>query len=132
MNQSTGSSTSWGTIAIEGIEIFGYHGVYPIEKKVGHRFVVDVYLRVPVGEAGSSDDLADTVDYSKVYQMVLAIMNEPVHLLEKLVKQIQTQLLADFPRVAGGRIRVAKRKPLAMEQCIQTYLEVTFERIPSP
>ncbi|MEM7656743.1 MAG: dihydroneopterin aldolase [Bacteroidota bacterium] len=118
----------WGTIAVEGIEVFGYHGVYAIEQREGQHFTVDVYLTVNLANAGSTDELTDTVDYAKVYQLILEVMSHPVHLLEKLVVEVRDQLLTQFAGVKAGRIRVAKLRPLSMEQCKRTYVELPFER----
>lgn len=117
-----------GTIAVEGIEVFGYHGVYAIERREGQQFTVDVYLTVDLAEAGHSDHLADTVDYAAVYQLVLTVMAQPVHLLEKLVVELRDELLQRYSGIRGGRIRVAKLRPHSMEQCQRTYVELEFER----
>jgi dihydroneopterin aldolase len=117
-----------GTIAVEGIEVFGYHGVYPQERVEGNAFVVDVYLEAPVAAAASRDDLAETVDYAGVYQLVLEMMNESTQLLETLTVRIGEEILRRFSPVLSARVRVAKLRPMAMEQCERTYVELRFVR----
>ncbi len=119
---------SSSTIAIEGIDIYAYHGVYARERDEGNHFVVDVYLQAPVLNAAASDQLDQTVDYQQVYQLVLDRMTQPSHLLETLVYDIGSQVLTQFPPVVAARIRVTKQRPLAMEQCARTYVEGHFVR----
>jgi dihydroneopterin aldolase len=59
-------------ITIEGIEAFGYHGVFPEERREGQTFIVDVEIHTPLGDAAQSDDVAHTVDYGVVANRVEA------------------------------------------------------------
>ena len=115
-----------GTIAIEGIEIFAYHGVYQREREKGTAFVVDVYLKTEIKEAAETDELESTVDYFSVYQKVLTCMESPVHLLETLTVRIGQGILSEFENVMEARVKVTKIRPYAMRQCEQTYVEMTF------
>lgn len=117
-----------GTIAIEEIEVFAYHGVYAPERETGNRFWVDLYLQAPIEVAGERDLLSETVDYKAAYEAVLKVMKEPVHLLETLVVKIGRQILSEQPTVQEVRVRVTKARPLAMEKCKHTYVEGIFGR----
>jgi dihydroneopterin aldolase len=60
------------SIRINGIKGFGYHGVFPEETKNGQEFQVDVELILDLEKASKSDDLADTVDYGAICDLVVA------------------------------------------------------------
>lgn len=115
-------------IAVEGIQVHAYHGVYPAEKTEGNMYLVDVYMETDMGRASSTDELSDTVDYFKVYNRVLEIMAEPVHLLEHLCKKIGIDLMETFGELESTRIRVSKVQPHAMDSCVQTYVEMKIKR----
>lgn len=117
-----------GRIAIEAIEVYGYHGVYSIEHSQGNRYQVDLYLTADIGSAAQTDDLSKTVDYAAVYAEVIQIMEQPVHLLETLTAKIGERILEQFSGVEAATVRVRKFKPISMEQCEQTYVEATIER----
>ena len=51
-------------IELRGLELHGYHGVYPEEERDGQRFLYDVELEV--GERGADDRLEHAVDYREV------------------------------------------------------------------
>ncbi|MEO1451592.1 MAG: dihydroneopterin aldolase [Bacteroidota bacterium] len=116
------------TIGIEGIAVHGYHGVYAEEKQSGNNFEIDLWLETDIRKAAETDDLARTVDYGAVYNLVLSIMAQPVDLLETLVQSISFQVLEAFPLVSQVRIRIRKLKPMGMPQCASTYVEEIFSR----
>ena len=97
------------TISIEGLEVFGFHGVLPAERELGQRFVVDLRLELASAVATESDDLADTVDYAALADAVAAIVaGPPMALLERLAGAIADRALAE----PGARaVTVAVRKP---------------------
>jgi dihydroneopterin aldolase len=114
-------------IAVEGIEVKAFHGVFPEEKEKGNLFSVDVYLLVE-GAAAAGDDLSLTVDYAAVYRLVLEGMAEPADLLETVVYRLGDRLMADFEAILECRVRVSKYNPPGMDNCNRTYVEVSFQR----
>ncbi|MBK9714475.1 MAG: dihydroneopterin aldolase [Kouleothrix sp.] len=96
-------------IRLQGMQFFGYHGTLPEERTLGQRFVVDVELHCDLRDAGRSDDLAQTVDYSEVYRQVRSIVEgEPARLTETVAERIATAVLAAHPRVEAVAVTVAK------------------------
>ena len=94
------------TVELAGLEIFGYHGVNPDERRDGQRFLYD--LELDVGEAGASDRIEDAVDYREVAACVREVSDaRRYHLLEALADAVAEALLARFP-VAAARVRVRK------------------------
>jgi dihydroneopterin aldolase len=97
------------TIRIEGLEVFGRHGVEPAERELGQRFVVDLELELASSAATASDDLADTADYAALADAVAAIVaGPPVALLERLAALIADRALAE---PLARAVTVTVRKP---------------------
>jgi dihydroneopterin aldolase len=97
------------SIFLEGMRFYAYHGVNPEEQSLGQRFLVDVELSADLQAAGQSDDLADTINYSAVYQQVRAVVEGPPRaLIEAVAEEIASVLLAQF---AVSRVVVTVRKP---------------------
>ena len=95
------------TIELAGLEVFGYHGANEDERRDGQRLLYD--LELEVGEAGSSDRIADAVDYRDVAACVREISEgRSFHLLEALAAAVADALLDRFPI---ARVRVRVRKP---------------------
>ncbi len=117
-----------GIIAIEGIDVYAYHGVYPIEREAGNRFLIDLYMDADLRPAAESDALADTIDYFEVYKLVLFHMKPDANLLETLVFRIGPALLERFGQLHSVEVKVRKLSPHAMAQCRETYVAQTFYR----
>jgi len=95
-------------ITLTGLRVFGRHGVYEDERRVGQYFVVDFALRLDTRPAARTDDVADTVHYGEAAQLVAEIVaGEPVDLLETLAARIADALLAS-PRIESVRVTVHK------------------------
>jgi dihydroneopterin aldolase len=83
-------------IYIKDLVVEGKHGVHPAEREQPQRFNCTVTLHLSSNQAEESDELADTVDYSKVRQTIITVVqNNSFQLLERLAREIATQLLAD-------------------------------------
>lgn len=92
-------------IRLTGMSFYGYHGVAAAERETGRMFEVDCELEVDLAEAGRSDQLTDTIDYAKVYDIVReTVEGTAFSLLEGLAGRLATQILDDF-----GAYRVTLR-----------------------
>lgn len=99
-------------IRLRGMRFYGYHGALPAERELGQRFVVDVELAFDLRPAGQSDDLARTVSYAEVYDLVRAVVEGPPRaLLESVAEQVAARILERFAIVE--EVRVLARKPEA-------------------
>jgi dihydroneopterin aldolase len=113
-------------ITLTGLRVFGRHGVYDEERRVGQDFVVDVTLRLDTRRAAATDDVADTVHYGELAEQIAAIVGgEPVDLLETLAARIADQVLtADLV----DSVRVTVHKPYAPIPLSFTDVSVTIDR----
>jgi len=100
-----------GKVMLEGMEFFGYHGVYPEENVLGNRFTVDLELHTNFQVAMETDRLEGTIDYAQLYNLVKARMDRPVKLLEHLGYGIVQDIRAAFPEVDQIRITLKKQQP---------------------
>jgi dihydroneopterin aldolase len=59
-----------GTIEIEGMEFYAYHGCFAEEQIVGNKFMVDLRLEANCAKAKISDNINDAVNYQTAYEIV--------------------------------------------------------------
>jgi dihydroneopterin aldolase len=98
-------------ILLRGAQFFGHHGVGDAERQVGGRYTVDVEVDYDLAPAGASENLADTISYSQVYERVRDLVERgSFRLVEALADAIAQDLLAHFPAL-GVRVRVLKTPP---------------------
>ncbi len=95
-------------IALSGLRVRGYHGVFEHERREGQDFVVDAVLELSTRAAAATDDVADTVHYGQLAETLAAVVaGAPVNLLETLAQRLADACLAD-PRVSAARVTVHK------------------------
>ncbi len=95
------------------MSFYGYHGDTEAERTLGNRFHVDAEIRMDLSAAGRSDDIADTLDYSRAFAMVRTIVEDQQYsLIEAIAARVAERLLAE-PGVLSVRIRVGKQPPIA-------------------
>jgi len=93
-------------IELQGLELFGYHGVLEEEKENGQAFWYD--LELEVGEWGTTDRIEDAVDYRLVVDAVREVNEQRFELLEALAATVAQTLMQRFA-VARVKVRVRKR-----------------------
>ena len=113
------------TIRVIGLKFAAKHGVLPEEKSLIQPFEVDVEIKRDLSVPAESDQLDDTVDYSRIVSIVKEVINgEYCCLIEKLAGLI-------IEKVSGlvheGEIIVRVRKPKA--PLIQSGVSIPFENI---
>ena len=100
------------TISLVRIEFDGRHGATAVERRATRKFEVDVELDVEVPAAERSDKLADTVDYSRVAEIIVGIgAGEPHHLLESLARRMIDNVRGRFPAIRRVRLELRKMNP---------------------
>jgi dihydroneopterin aldolase len=116
-------------ITIRGMRFMGRHGVHLEERMEPHPFEVDVDLTTDLAAAGASDELADTVDYSAVFEQVRArVQDHSFRLIEALAAAIADDVLAAQPRVSGLSVRVRKPRAPLPGEFDTVEVELTRER----
>lgn len=99
-------------IKLNGMQFYGYHGVFPEENKLGQRFNVDIELFLPLDKAGLSDQLQDTVNYAEVYFRIKEIVEQRTYqLIEALAENIASELLHTYTSINEVTVRVIKPHP---------------------
>lgn len=115
------------SITLQNMAFYGYHGSDPHESKVGGRFYVDVVLQSDLSRPARSDQLADTVNYEKVYAIIRDhVEGKRFNLLEALAQTIADELLHDFPSLSRVEVRV--RKPGVPLKGILDFTQVEIVR----
>lgn len=100
-----------GKIILTGMEFFAFHGFYAVEQKMGNNFIVDVSITLNLTEAGNSDNLADTVNYEKVYSIVKLRMEKTVSLIETVAFGIKKDITALFSNIENVEVKISKLNP---------------------
>jgi dihydroneopterin aldolase len=96
------------TIELIGLVVFGHHGYLEEERRLGQRFLVDLWVDLD-GQATGTDRIEETVDYRRLAALVREIFEgEQRLLLEGLAGSLADEVLARFEPVRRVRVRVRK------------------------
>ena len=114
------------SIRITGLELFGHHGVFDFEKHDGQRFVVDLTVWLDTDGASDSDNLAQTLDYSKLVNKVAGVVQgEPVDLVETLASRV-LDVVWGFDQANSAEVTI--HKPDAPVEFPVADISVTMRR----
>ena len=82
-------------VFVRGLEFEGNHGYTAPERRGTRRFRVNLTIELPLAAAAASDRIADTVDYWKVSEVVVALgTRSTFKLLEALAGAMPDRILA--------------------------------------
>jgi dihydroneopterin aldolase len=96
-------------ILLKDIKLYGYHGVLPEEREKGQYFYIDVELSVDLTQAGRTDELTNTVDYSKIYDIIVSVnKNNKFRLIETLAHIISQEILSTYEIIKDITVQVRK------------------------
>ena len=99
------------TIELVGMEFHAFHGCLEEERREGNTFMVDFRGKADLKKAAKSDNLEDTIDYSKVYEIVAAEMAKPSNLLENVAARIVDAVNRAELGFWFVQVRVSKKNP---------------------
>lgn len=91
------------------MKFYGYHGLYPEENKLGQRYIVHLTLDMDLSRAGKTDNMKDSVDYGKIYDVTKqTVEGQAKQLVEALAEDIANQMFQSFPAIKGITVEIEK------------------------
>lgn len=95
-------------IFLRGMEFYGFHGLNREENSYGQKFIVSVEIERDLQAAGTTDDLADTLDYAACYQEIAKVVEgSRFYLLETLAERVAAACLR-YPQARAVTVEVVK------------------------
>ena len=112
------------SIQLHDLRFYAYHGVMEQERRVGGEYLVSLHVEADLSRAVASDDVADTVNYAALYEVVAREMAQPSKLLEHVAGRIAQCVLQTFPMVNALSIRITKCNPPMGADCKGASVEI--------
>ncbi|MDO4909476.1 MAG: dihydroneopterin aldolase [Corynebacterium sp.] len=96
-------------IELTGLECYGYHGVFPEEKRSGQPFIVDITCWLDTRAAAATDDLTKTINYAELAQLAHEIVTGPPRdLIETVAAEISDTIMERYHMLFAVEVRVNK------------------------
>ena len=114
-------------ILLSGVRCSVRIGVTSEERQRPQECLVDVELERDLSHAARTDDVHDTLDYSRVFDLIQRVSQEREYaLLERFAGRIEEELRTD-PDSKSLRIRVKKPHPPSLDGSVD-FAEIEIRR----
>lgn len=104
-------------IHIDEMRLHAYHGVLSQERTVGNDYIINVRVGFPWQKAAESDNVADTLSYADLAQIIKKEMATPSALLEHVAGRIADTITNTFPTMTSLHLRITKVAPPMSVDC---------------
>ncbi len=99
-------------IQLRDVMLFAKHGVMQEEGVTGNQYRVNVRLRIDAALFDSDkDDLASTISYADVFDILSSVMSVRVALLETVAVKFANEVRNRWPEITKGWIEIVKTVP---------------------
>lgn len=100
-----------GKISLDDMRFYAYHGVMEQERRVGSEYSVSLIVEADLTDAARTDDVADTINYAELYELVKREMAIPSKLLEHVAARIGQRAIEAYERITAVTVKVTKLNP---------------------
>ena len=114
------------TLELTGMRFYAFHGCLPSERLIGTEYLVDFRCNLDTAAAEASDDIADALDYSRVYDVAARQMAIPSNLIEHVAGRIADALQEEFLSLEHFELTVSKKNPPVGGEC--QWARITIRR----
>ena len=97
------------TISIVNLEITCIIGILPDERVKEQTLLLDIYLDVDFGDSNITDDITETIDYTKITEMATHLgISKKYKLIESFCYDLNNLFLDTFNIIQQSKITVKK------------------------
>ena len=98
-------------IILENMRFYAHHGVFEQERQIGSWYEASLKIKLDFTQALETDDVKDTINYAKVYDIIAEEMRIPSNLLEYVAGRIINAIRQKFPEIEELEISLSKLHP---------------------
>ena len=114
-------------VHLNKIKIFARHGVLPQEQLTGAYFYVSLRIGYDFSEAMQTDNLAGTISYADIFEIVRQEMAIPSKLLEHVGGRIVERIKSEFPQITSVELVIDKENPPMGAECSEAGIEIKID-----
>ncbi len=105
------------TISLNDVRLYAFHGVMKQERRVGGEYSVSLRVHYNIDRAMETDEVADTLNYADLLEVVKREMAVPSNLLEHVAGRIGQAVFCAYPQVEAVELTVTKLNPPMGADC---------------
>ena len=111
-------------IFLSDVRFHAFHGVMPQERTVGADFAVSVRIGYDFSQAAHTDEVADTLSYADVFDILKEEMAVPSRLLEHVAGRMVNAIRQKFVKVESIDLTLTKLNPPMGADCAGAGVEM--------
>lgn len=112
---------------IRDLELFGFHGVFEEEKRLGQKFILSFELDLDLKSAGKTGELSQSVHYGELCEKIEEEFNrQNFELIETVTLNLADFILNEYKIING--VKVFLKKPWAPIKKHLDTVEIMIER----
>ncbi len=115
-------------VSLKGVRFHAFHGVGRQERLTGADFVVDLRVKIDVGKAVGSDNVADTLSYDRLYTIAEEEMRVPSNLLEHVAGRMARRIVQEWEQAEEIVVAITKENPPMGGQMEGATVELCFKK----
>ena len=116
-------------IELQGLRLFGNHGITDAEQAVGSNFELNISLFFGGNlESFGKDSLEQTVDYAEACKLVKETFQQTSKTLENVAARIAKELLSHFQLLTKVQVEIKKLNPPLQIECDAAAVILIVER----
>lgn len=115
-------------VHIDDIRLHARHGVLPQEQSTGNDYSINIRIGYDISRAMLTDDVADTLNYAEVYNIVKEEMAIPSKLIEHVSGRIANRLMEQYADISSIELRITKLNPPMGADCRGAGVEIHVTR----
>ena len=96
-------------IRIQHLEVFGNHGVFPEENRLGQKFLINADLHTDTREAGLTDEITKSIHYGEIcHEITDFLTKHTFRLIESAAEHLAEHLLLNTSRLWEIELEILK------------------------
>ena len=100
-----------GTVKVENLKIFAYHGCMAEEEVIGSDYIVNIKADCMLSKKAFADDITETVNYVDLARIAEREMAVRSKLLESVAKRITSSCMKEVPLINDIFVSISKVCP---------------------
>jgi len=117
-----------GTVKVENLKIFAYHGCMEEEEIIGSDYVVNIKAYCVLSKKAFADDITETVNYVDLARIAEREMAVRSKLLEAVAKRISSSCMKEVPLIDDIFVSISKVCPPINADVESVTVEITESR----
>ena len=117
------------SVAIQGLQVYGLHGLFAEERSLGQKFVFNVRCDLAETDSHLNDQLERSVGYDALVNLVADIsQSQQFNTVEALAETVARSLLVKHPIIDVIHVSVAKLSPPIAHVITSATVEISLKQ----